>query len=63
MGYSPWGHNESDMTDPLSVRVRACTHTHTHTHTHADWDQDVSTTGSFKGKRVDQSGEIYRLWS
>ena len=26
-GYSPWGHKESDTTEPL-------THTHTHTHTH-----------------------------
>ena len=26
-GYSPWGHNESDVTERLS------THTHTHTHT------------------------------
>ena len=28
MGYSPWGHKESDVTE------RAHTHTHTHTHTH-----------------------------
>ena len=27
MGYSPWGHKESDTTERL-------THTHTHTHTH-----------------------------
>ena len=27
VGYSPWGHKESDMTELL-------THTHTHTHTH-----------------------------
>ena len=27
MGYSPWGHKESDLTERL-------THTHTHTHTH-----------------------------
>ena len=26
VGYSPWGHTESDMTE--------YTHTHTHTHTH-----------------------------
>ena len=26
LGYSPWGHKESDMTEQ-------CTHTHTHTHT------------------------------
>ena len=54
MGYSPWGHNESDMTEPLSH-----THTHTHTHrlgssTHADWD--VSTKGSSKSEKVDQIG-------
>ena len=29
MGYSPWGHKESDMTKQLSVRV----HVHTRTHT------------------------------
>ena len=28
VGYTPWGHNELDMTEWLS------THTHTHTHTH-----------------------------
>ena len=27
MGYSPWGHKESDATE------RARVHTHTHTHT------------------------------
>ena len=27
MGYSPWGHEELDMTE-------LCTHTHTHTCTH-----------------------------
>ena len=30
MDYSPWGHKELYMTEPLSVH----THTHTHTHTH-----------------------------
>ena len=29
VGYSPWGHKESDMTEWLSARVRAYTHTHT----------------------------------
>ena len=28
-GYSPWGHKESDTTEPLTH-----THTRTHTHTH-----------------------------
>ena len=28
VGYNPWGHKESDMTEQLSV------HTHTHTYTH-----------------------------
>ena len=28
VGYSPWGHKESDMT--------RCVHKHTHTHTHGD---------------------------
>ena len=30
LGYSPWGHKESDTTERLST----LTHTHTHTHTH-----------------------------
>ena len=41
VGYSPWGHKESDMTEWLNLtELRACphmqshTHTHTHTHTH-----------------------------
>ena len=33
MGYSPWGHKESDTTEQLSLSEK-CTHTHTHTHTH-----------------------------
>ena len=28
MGYSPWGHIESDTSE--------CMHTHTHTHTHTN---------------------------
>ena len=31
VGYSSWGHKESNMTE----RLRMNTHTHTHTHTHA----------------------------
>ena len=34
VGYSPWGHKESDMNEQLSMRAHACVHTHTHTHTH-----------------------------
>ena len=30
VGYSPWGHKESDTTEQLSMHV----HTHTHTHIH-----------------------------
>ena len=30
-GYSPWGHEELDTTEHMSVHT--CTHTHTHTHT------------------------------
>ena len=30
VGYSPWGHNESDVTEHTHV------HTHTHTHTHTE---------------------------
>ena len=32
MGYSPWGHKESDMPKELSL-----IHTHTHTHTQYDF--------------------------
>ena len=31
LGYSPWGHEELDMTKQLSALT--CTHTHRHTHT------------------------------
>ena len=31
MGYSPWGHKQSDTTENAQARVR--THTHTRTHT------------------------------
>ena len=31
VGYSPWGHKESDMIELLSALMR--THAHTHTHT------------------------------
>ena len=33
VGYSPWGHRESDMTEQIT---HACTRTHTHTHTHTN---------------------------
>ena len=29
VGYSPWGHKESDTTERLT-HMRSCTHTHTH---------------------------------
>ena len=32
--YSPWCHEESDMTVCAHACTRAHTHTHTHTHTH-----------------------------
>ena len=34
VGYSPWGHEESDMAKKLSKHARAHMHTYTHTHTH-----------------------------
>ena len=34
MGYSPWGHKESDATEHDHDEERAHTHTHIHTHTH-----------------------------
>ena len=34
MGYSPYHHRESDVTDQVNARARARAHTHTHTHTH-----------------------------
>ena len=33
VGYSPWGHKESDMTEGLNTHTHIHTHTHTHTHT------------------------------
>ena len=30
VGYSPWDHKESDMTERTHARARAHTHTHTH---------------------------------
>ena len=42
--YSPWGHQELDMTEWLSTRTRTQAHTHTHTHTHTlglDKSQEV----------------------
>ena len=32
VGYSPWGHKESDMTKRLNVCVRTYTHTDTNTY-------------------------------
>ena len=33
VGYSPWGHKESETTERLNNNNRkVCTHTHTHTH-------------------------------
>ena len=34
MGYSPWGHKESDTTEHAHTHACACTYTHTQTHTH-----------------------------
>ena len=38
VGYSPQGHNESDMTSDIE-----CTHTHTHTHTYFKYVYSVIT--------------------
>ena len=35
VGYSPWGHEESNTTELL---------THTHTHTHSPWGHEESNT-------------------
>ena len=34
MGYSPWSHKESDLTERLSTCAHTHTHTHIHSHTH-----------------------------
>ena len=34
VGRSPWGRKESDMTERIRARMRACTHTHAHMHAH-----------------------------
>ena len=33
VGYSPWGHNESDTTKGLSTHAHCLFRTHAHTHT------------------------------
>ena len=34
MGYSPWGHKESDTTECIHTHTHTHTRTHTHAHTH-----------------------------
>ena len=33
VGYSQWGHKESDMTECMCMHTHTRAHTHTHTHT------------------------------
>ena len=44
VGYSPWGHKESDITERLSTHIH---HTHTHTHTHTSVGEN-EMLGSFQ---------------
>ena len=37
LGYSPWGHKESDMTEHTHAHVCMSIHMHTHEHTHAHY--------------------------
>ena len=39
VGYNPWDHKESDMSEHTHAHARAHTHTYTytHTHTHTSW--------------------------
>ena len=50
MGYSPWGHRESDRTEELSMRT--CAHTHTHTHTHIELGMLFHLKPSLDFKRI-----------
>ena len=45
VGYSPWGHKESDMTEQLT---HTHTHRHTHTHTHTLWSRNPTPGYLFK---------------
>ena len=51
VGYSPWGHKESNRTEGLTRQ----TYTHTHTHTHTEIcmleDRTVSNVKSSPGRR------------
>ena len=49
VGYSPWGCNESDTTEQLSIYAHACVraYTHTHTHTQSQKDRGKFTAVSF----------------
>ena len=40
VGYSPWGHKESDTIE----RVSMCKHTHTHTHTPPSENQEARSS-------------------
>ena len=43
VGYSPWGHKESDITEQLSLSLtHTHTHTHTLTHTHTQHNSDLN---------------------
>ena len=49
VGYSPWGREESDTTEQLSLHTCVCTHTHTHTHTHLAMPGSMQALSSLIG--------------
>ena len=44
MGYNPWGHNQSDITERLNTR------THVHTHAHA-WSEGLEGDGCISSNK------------
>ena len=49
VGYSPWGREESDTTEQLSLHTCVCVHTHTHTHTHLAMPGSMQALSSLIG--------------
>ena len=50
-GYTPWGHRESDRTEP---------HTHTHTHTH--YNTDVTMSSEVKCVPLELTKQVFCLF-
>ena len=50
-GSSPWGHKESDTTEPqMRAHMRAHTHTHTHTHSKTRFFRNLYVSSGLAGE-------------